>query len=380
VSRQFFPGIFPEMDELRITRDEAKEIVSDYLATSGVLHKTFPQKTPTIVLVAGQPGAGKTGLAEESKSYLRERGGYIRIDADRLREMLPYYPRLAQEDPLNASARSQQDASLCVQELRKMAIEEKRNIMEEGTFRSPDDAERFVSALKTAGNRVELRILAVPPEHSLLGIYQRYEEQLEGGIIPRNVKDAYHNAAFVGLRKTIARVETMVDRCTVHNRDGNVLHDSLEDKGSILPVVEKVQNTISSQQKAVTASEWNWIYARVLNRNETGERRLVIEQHLINAHRTLRADPVASQLYDRYVPPVVSKMSQALAHYSGSSAEKLHQAVDAMQVKGLSTAALEKVMTRTSEKLKVTDIAAPRKAKSTKPLDHPPAEQNGTTD
>jgi len=90
-------------------------------------------------------------LKQASKSYLRERGGYVRIDADRMREALPYYPALARQDPLNASARSQQDAGLCVQELRKLAIEEKRNVMEEGTFRSPDDAERFVRALKELG-------------------------------------------------------------------------------------------------------------------------------------------------------------------------------------------------------------------------------------
>jgi len=227
------------MDEFRISRDDAKEIASDYLATSGVLDKSASQKTPTFLLIAAQPGAGKTGLANASKSYLRERGGYVRIDADRMREALPYYPALARQDPLNASARSQQDAGMCVQELRKLAIEEKRNVMEEGTFRSPDDAERFVLALKEAGNRVELRILAVPPDQSLLGIYQRYEQQIEGGIVPRNVKDQYHNDAVAGLMQTIVRIEGLVDRCTVYNREGHVLHDSLKDKGSCLPAVEK---------------------------------------------------------------------------------------------------------------------------------------------
>jgi len=108
------------MDEFRISRDDAQEIVGDYLATSRVFDKSAPQQIPTFLLIAAQPGAGKTGLAEASKSYLRERGGYVRIDADRLREALPYYPALARQDPLNASARSQQDAGLCVQELRKL--------------------------------------------------------------------------------------------------------------------------------------------------------------------------------------------------------------------------------------------------------------------
>jgi len=77
------------MDEFRISRDDAKEIVSDYLVTSGILDQSASQEIPTFVLIAAQPGAGKTGLANASKSYLRERGGYVRIDADRLREALP---------------------------------------------------------------------------------------------------------------------------------------------------------------------------------------------------------------------------------------------------------------------------------------------------
>jgi len=285
------------MDEFRISLDEAREIANDYLVTSGVLDKTAPQKTPTFLLIAAQPGSGKTGLASASKSYLRERGGYVHIDADRLREALPYYPALAQQDPLNASARSQHDAGLCVQELRKRAVEEKRNVMEEGTFRSPDNAERFVLALKDAGNRVELRILAVPPDQSLLGIYQRYEQQIAGGIAPRNVKDAYHDAAIAGLKQTIVRVEGLVDRCTVYHREGHVLHDSVNDNGSCLPVVESAHNTTSPHQKAVNATEWGWIYARTLRRNETGERADAVVRHLLKAHGVLRVDPVAARIY-----------------------------------------------------------------------------------
>jgi len=310
------------MSESRITRDKAKKIADRYLVTSGALRKSTPQAPPTFLLIAAQPGAGKTGLADASKSYLRERGGYVRIDADRMREALPYYPELARQDPLNASARSQQDAGLCVQELRKRAIEEKRNVMEEGTFRSPDDAERFVRALKDAGNRVELRILAVPPEQSRLGIYQRYEQQIEGSIVPRNVKDAYHDAAVAGLRQTIVRVEGLVDRCTVYNREGDVLHDSLKDKGSCLPIVENAQNAISSHQKADNAAEWTWIFARTLSRNETGERTTAVNHHLVNAHATLRDDPVATRFYDKQMTPVEQEMSRNLADYRESGAEK----------------------------------------------------------
>jgi len=363
------------MDEFHISRDDAKEVANDYLAAYGVLDKSAPQKIPTFLLIAAQPGAGKTGLADASKSYLRERGGYVRIDADRMREALPYYPELARQDPLNASARSQQDAGLCVQELRKLAVEEKRNVMEEGTFRSPDDAERFVLALKNAGNRVELRILAVPPEQSRLGIYQRYEQQIEGGIVPRNVKDAYHDDAVAGLRQTIVRVEGLVDRCTVYNREGDVLHDSLKDKGSCLPVVENVQSTISPHQKAVNAAEWTWIFARTLSRNETGERATAVNRHLVNAHATLRDDPVATQIYDKQATPVMQEMSRGLAEYRGSGAEEINQTIAKMRSMGLSEKSFERVMAGTLEKLAAANVRMRDKSTTARSSDHPPKDR-----
>jgi len=282
---------------------------------------------------------------------------------------------LARKDPLNASARSQQDAGMCVQELRKLAIEEKRNVMEEGTFRSPDDAERFVLALKEAGNRVELRILAVPPDQSLLGIYQRYEQQIAGGIVPRNVKDQYHDDAVAGLKQTIVRVEALVDRCTVYNREGRVLHDSLKDKGSCLPAVEKAQNTTSPHQKAVNAAEWGWVYARTLRRHETGERVTAMERHLVKAHATLRDDPVAAQIYDKQAIPVVQTMSRELANYRGSGAEKMNQTIAQMCSIGISAKSFEKVMAGIAEKLSAANVRTHDKEATEKSSDHPPKDR-----
>jgi len=363
------------MDDFHISRDDAKEVANDYLAAYDVLDKSTPQETPTFLLIAAQPGAGKTGLANASKSYLRERGGYVRIDADRLREALPYYPALARQDPLNASARSQHDAGMCVQELRKLAVQEKRNVMEEGTFRSPDDAERFVLALKEAGNRVELRILAVPPDQSLLGIYQRYEQQIAGGIVPRNVKDQYHNDAVAGLMQTIVRIEGLVDRCTVYNREGHALHDSLKDKGSCLPAVEKAHNTTSPHQKAVNAAEWGWICARTLSRNETGERVTAVNRHLVNAHATLRDDPVVAQIYDQHANPAVQAMSRELANYRGSGAEKMNQTIAQMRSMGISAQSFEKVMAGISEKLSAANVRTHDKTTTAISADHPPKDR-----
>lgn len=48
-----------------------------------------PQEQPTLLIVGGQSGAGKSGAAIVAKSQLREKGGYIHVDADRMRERIP---------------------------------------------------------------------------------------------------------------------------------------------------------------------------------------------------------------------------------------------------------------------------------------------------
>jgi len=47
-----------------------------------------------------------------------------------------------------------------------------------------------------------------------------------------------------------------------------------------------------------------------------------VNRHLINAHATLRDDPVATQIYDKQATAVIQDMSRKLADYRGSGIEK----------------------------------------------------------
>src|SRR6218665_1933469 len=80
--------------------------------------KSLPQEQPAIVLVGGQPGAGKSAASSMVKA--------------------------------------------------EQAIQGRRNIVEEGTFRSPDGAGKFVQGLQERGYKVELFAMATSREESLL--------------------------------------------------------------------------------------------------------------------------------------------------------------------------------------------------------------------
>lgn len=202
-----------------LTPGEVQDTARGYFAAR--VGKTSAPETPSYVLVGGQPGAGKSSAAQMVRDELAAQGGYIHIDADRMREQIDT------RGTRPASHETQADAGKLVAELRKETLAARRNALEEGTFRDTLAAVTFVQARRADGYRVELVAVATPQAESLLGIYQRHEQQhLSGSHNPRFVPQDYHDAAMRGFEKSLALVAPMVDRARVITRDGEVLYDS----------------------------------------------------------------------------------------------------------------------------------------------------------
>src|SRR6218665_2522911 len=125
------------------------------------------------------------------------------------------------------SEQTQADAGRLVATLRDQAIQGRRNIVEEGTFRSPDGAVKVVQGLQQRAHKAQLFALAPPREESLLGIYRRHELQhAAGGANPRFVSEKYHDEAMQGFESTLARTAAQLDRGRVSDRSGAGLYDS----------------------------------------------------------------------------------------------------------------------------------------------------------
>ena len=70
------------------------------------------------MILAGQLGAGKTGLRNEAKEMLSQDGsGVVVVDVDEMREYHPEYLGIAAKDPRNAATAVQQDAGRWADEL-----------------------------------------------------------------------------------------------------------------------------------------------------------------------------------------------------------------------------------------------------------------------
>ena len=204
-------------------------------------HLTEFQEKPNAIFVAGQPGAGKTKAANLVKAELKEIGGYLPVDADRMREELPtggiVYP----------SEQTQEDAGNLVRVLRDRVIQERRNFFEEGTFRNSEVINQSVSFLKSQGYQVEMVAVATSFEKSLLGIHERYERQISSEAAnPRLVLVDYHQQAFDGFTKSFKENAGLFDRIRVINRDGQELFDS-----------HKSDNTQTAYEALLSGREMN---------------------------------------------------------------------------------------------------------------------------
>lgn len=248
-----------------LTLVQKTKLVNDFVNLR--LLKTQNVEHPKIVLVGAQPGAGKSNAAKLVKSELRQEGGYIHVDADIMRAVIP-----VPEGVVYSSAQTQSDAGGLAGAVRQKARENKRNIIEEGTFRNAPGISSFIESGKAAGYAVELLAVATAPEESIAGIFKRYEEQHAGGVSqPRFVDEGYHNEALMGFKNTLAQCENQFDRIRVTNRENEILYDSLNPQQnqhkSAKEALESFQNLSPERLKEV-AKSWDEIQTQAERRTQ----------------------------------------------------------------------------------------------------------------
>jgi hypothetical protein len=266
---------YRNLSDAQISRISAK-----YFAKRETM--TIAQKQPSIVFIGAQPGAGKSGAAEMVRSELRKKGGYVHVDADRMREEIP----LGNSKP--TSQETQADAGKLANALRTLALESRRNIIEEGTLRGPGIMASVTEMAHNQGYRAELVAVAAHREESLLGIYERYEKQhLNPMLNPRFVPEDYHEGALAGFTDNMARDAGRFDMVRVVSRDGQTLFDSNARENHYAKPHEAILKgrELTIERIAAIAQGWERVKNRAEKRNAPRD---YLER--IGAHRQRIAD------------------------------------------------------------------------------------------
>ena len=239
----------------------SKKIIAENFQTSRTTEK------PRAVIVAGPPGAGKGRLAANAMSDAGEDGAVL-VNVDDYRVRHPNYLDLCLRNDRTAAHRVQHDAAAWADELRDAAIAERRNLVIDGTLKSPDKAEQLCRKLKSAGYQVEVRAMAVDRQTSDAGVYLRYERDKVQSGWGRWVPEKPREEADEGLPRSVEALEKSgtVDRFRVykrgqHHADQVCVHDSAISRDNDASVADAIraerQRQRTPEEKAILVSQWD---------------------------------------------------------------------------------------------------------------------------
>lgn len=198
-----------------------EDIKLDYLACE-------PQESPRAIIIGGQPGSGKGGLAAIAEREFDGSGGVVVVDVDQLRDRHPDHARLMRENDKQAADFTHDDASKWAKRLANDAIGGRRNLVIDQTSKSPDTLIARAMQLREAGYHVELRVMAVNAEVSEQRIYTRYEEAKEAYGAGRFVPKTVHDEAYAGVAQSVAAAERTkaFDAVSIYDKNLVQIHEN----------------------------------------------------------------------------------------------------------------------------------------------------------
>lgn len=163
---------------------------------------------PTGFVLGGQPGAGKSVIEKLIKSQFEN---IVIVNGDDYRKYHPQFDKIIEEHGADYPEYTGKFSSAVTELFIDRLIEEKRDIIVEGTLRTTEAPLNTCHKMKENGYRTYLGIIAVKPELSYLSTIYRYEEMIKNGILARKTPQLHHDNV----------VENLVNNCKIIFDSGN---------------------------------------------------------------------------------------------------------------------------------------------------------------
>lgn len=182
------------------------------------------EKDPTIYIIAGQPGSGKSRMS--SLIVENKKGNIIRIAPD---EFCGF--RLSSENknfPNSIACFSEETCNKLANLSLEYAIKNKYSLIYETDFSNEKFILSLIKELKNCGYKIELLLRACSKKGSKKSIqYRNLQRKLKSPILIRNIKDENHDSACVDFLNTadIILNQNIADRTIIKSRKG-LLYDS----------------------------------------------------------------------------------------------------------------------------------------------------------
>jgi predicted ABC-type ATPase len=217
--------------ENALGKEELERLLREKIIPRSGLDELAFHERPRAIVLAGQPGAGKSSLVRAAE---REFGDDILvIDPDNLRDRLPGVQKLQEADPFGWPKETNTDAFKLANGLRDEGIKRHVNLVIDGSMSDAGNSIRTIEALQKKGYEVEVRAISTHWLESELGIDQRFAGQVDKNGVARDVDMGFHNRVYNELPSNMEKVaEARGVQVRIYDRELNELYDNRRDVGS----------------------------------------------------------------------------------------------------------------------------------------------------
>ena len=209
----------------------------DEILRRSILPLYFPESTrsdesPTLVLLAGPPGAGR---ARATSILLADHGPDLAsVSGDDLRAFHPRFVEIASAREPEARAGLARATAGWVRDCIRYARENGRSLALEGAFQDPSVAIGTAERFATEGFRTRVVVVASRRAESLLSVTSAYLRDVRAAAPARFVSRETHDRGFEAMRALVAAAAdaAFVDRLTVLSRGGETVFDARRAEGT----------------------------------------------------------------------------------------------------------------------------------------------------
>lgn len=227
---------------------------------------------PKLILLCGQPGAGKSGITRLYKERLKN--NVIVTDIDDYRRKHPYFNELTRISKNDWTKHTQDFASEMGIAINEELIKRNYNVIVDGTGKNLGKNERLIQQYKDNGFTVEVVVIATKPELSKIGIISRYAKSIKDNKPARSVPLSVHTDTIGALPYNLNKLQknSNVEGVYIYNRQAECLFDSNISQGQAGDFLKNIYNqTLTIEERTQIKQSCAEIYPYLPNNRVTEE-------------------------------------------------------------------------------------------------------------